>query len=582
MRGNGSRCSSSDVRGNGSRCVNGDVPRSRDQYVRGNARGDRSRCASSDGRGSGGRCASSDVRGNSGRCVSSGVRECGDPGGGPEPEADYEPPGGKLLGVPDEILVLNRATEARMPDPADMRAQEVPGKQTTMATAASVGEQVQKTERLYNQHRSPPIMWEGGEDESALKDTWKQFAAQQVPSQLRSTFQPEPRREASGAERPREPIQGKVSGPPTIKTRESIMLADGELCSDREDAMHDSRQAVPPKETAAGVRAMPPTDAVRGRRRTGQLAEVAEALIPSPAGEDSHAARNGRPTTSGMSAGATAATADKDEPVAPLPGESAPMKAETRVPHLADLLALQVPSQGILEAVAATSRDQAPRTVGSAAQCELQHSGNEKSGDEPPLGGLWKGTDETGQQGRNTRPCRANQSAPEHEAARAAHPDELKPGLQIRRLWRQRNVIRRPAEKLSPRNFLSGGALWGSSRCSIRRRLAGRLAPRTFPNGGALWSLKTDAGGEMRRPIIKAAVEEALQQERPRRMRQERRRQEEGSVHNGYCTVHTVLHYTKLQQGRVGAKERGYPIFYSMYCLWVSIYSLCQKMAAKF
>ncbi len=40
---------------------------------------------------------------------------------------------------------------------------------------------------------------------------------------------------------PKEPIQGKVSGPPTIKTRESIMLADGELCGDREDAMHDSR-----------------------------------------------------------------------------------------------------------------------------------------------------------------------------------------------------------------------------------------------------------------------------------------------------------------------------------------------------
>ncbi len=143
------------------------------------------------------------------------------------------------------------------------------------------------------------------------------------------------------------------------------------------------------------------------------------------------------------------------------------------------------------------------------AQCELQPSGNEKSGDEPPLGGLWKGTDETGQQGGHTRPCGANQSAPEHEAARAAHPDELKPGLQIRRLWRQRNVIRRPAEKLAPRNFWSGGALWGSSRRSIRRRLAGRLALRTFPSGGALWSLPTDAGREMRRPIIKAAVEEA-------------------------------------------------------------------------
>jgi hypothetical protein len=77
-------------------------------------------------------------------------------------------------------------------------------------------------------------MWEGGEDESALEDTRKQFAAQQVPAQLRSSFQPELRREASGAKRPREPIQGtypgKASGPPTIKTRESIRLVDGELC----------------------------------------------------------------------------------------------------------------------------------------------------------------------------------------------------------------------------------------------------------------------------------------------------------------------------------------------------------------
>jgi hypothetical protein len=210
-----------------------------------------------------------------------------------------------------------------------------------------------------------------------------------------------------------------------------------------------------------------------------------------------------------MSAGATAATADKDGPVAPLPGEPAPMKAEARVPHPADLLALPVPSQWIREAAEATSRDQAPRTAGSAAQCELQLSGNEKSGDEPPLGGLWEGTHETGQQGGHTRPCGANQSAPERKAASAAHPDELKPGLQIRRLWRQRNVKRRPAERLAPRNFRSGGALWGSSGRSIKRRLAGRLVPRTFPSGGALWSLKTDAGGEMKRPIIEAAVEEA-------------------------------------------------------------------------
>ncbi len=145
--------------------------------------------------------------------------------------------------------------------------------------------------------------------------------------------------------------------------------------------------------------------------------------------------RNGRPTTSGMSAGATAATAataDKDGPVAPLPGEPAPMKAKAWVPHPANLPALQVQSQWILVAAEATSRDQAPRTAGSAPQCELQLSRNEKSGDEPPLSGLWKGTDETGQQGGHTRPCGANQSAPERKATSAAHPDELKPGIEIR------------------------------------------------------------------------------------------------------------------------------------------------------
>jgi hypothetical protein len=176
-----------------------------------------------------------------------------------------------------------------MPEPAVMRAQEVPGEQTTVA----VGEQVQKTGRLFNPHGSPPIMWEGGEDELTLKDIRKQFAAQRVPAQLRSSFQSEPRREASSPERPKEPIQGKVSGLPTIKTRESIMLADGELRGDREDAMRDSRRAAPPDETAAGVRAMPPTNVVRGRRRTGQAAEVAEVLTPSPTGEDPPAARKG-------------------------------------------------------------------------------------------------------------------------------------------------------------------------------------------------------------------------------------------------------------------------------------------------
>ncbi len=478
------RCASSDVRGNSGRRVSGSEPGSRDQCVRSKARGDR------------GRCASSDVPGS------------GDPGGGPEPEADYKPPSGKLPGVMDEIQVLNRPKEARMPEPVIMRAREVPGEETTMATAASVGEQVQKTARLFNPHGSPPIMWEGGEDESALKDIRKQFAAQWVPAQLRSSFQPEPRREASSAERPKEPIPGKVSGQPTIKTRESIMLADGELCGDREDAMRDSRRAAPPDETAAGVRPMPSMNAVRGRRRTGQAAEVAEALIPSPAGEDPPAARNGRPTTSGMSAGATAATAGKDGPVAPLPGEPTSMKAEARVPHPADLLALQVPSQWILEAAAATSRDQAQGTAGSVAQCELQPSGKEESGDEPPLGGPWRGTDETGQQGRHARPCEANQSSQERKATSAAHPDELKPGTNpaaVATMQRQEEAGREAGAEKPPER----GSPMGVQQMLHQEETGREAGAENFPERGTLWSLKTDAGGEMRRPIIEAAVEEA-------------------------------------------------------------------------
>jgi hypothetical protein len=60
----------------------------------------------------------------------------GDPGGGPEPEAKYEPACGKLIGVLDEIQMLDRATGARMPGPAVMRAQEVLGEQMTVATVA--------------------------------------------------------------------------------------------------------------------------------------------------------------------------------------------------------------------------------------------------------------------------------------------------------------------------------------------------------------------------------------------------------------------------------------------------------------
>jgi hypothetical protein len=130
---------------------------------------------------------------------------------------------------------------------------------------------------------------------------------------------------------------------------------------------------------------MPPMNAVKGHRRTGQAADLAEALMPSLTSEDPPAARNGRLTTSGMSAGVTAATAEGT--VAPLPGEPTPIKAEVRAPHPAELLVLQVPSQWILEAAAATSRDQAQGTAGSVAQYELQPSEREGSRDEPSLGG---------------------------------------------------------------------------------------------------------------------------------------------------------------------------------------------------
>jgi hypothetical protein len=102
-----------------------------------------------------------------------------------------------------------------------------------------------------------------------------------------------------------------------------------------------------------------------------------------------------------------------------------PTKAEVRAPHPAELLVLQVPSQWILEAGAATSRDQAQGATGSVARCELQSSREEGSRDEPPLGGLWRSTDETEQQGELTRSCGTNKSAPELKATSAAHPDVL-------------------------------------------------------------------------------------------------------------------------------------------------------------
>ncbi len=278
---------------------------------------------------------------------------------------------------------------------------------------------------------------------------------------------------------------------------------------------------------------MPPTDAVRGRRRTGQAAKVAEALMPSSTGEDPPAARYGRLTTSRMSAGATAATADG--PVEPLPGEPAPMKAEARGPHPADLLALQVPSHWILEAAEASSRDQAQGTAGSVAQYKLQPSKKKEGKNEPPLGGLWKGADETGQQGEHTLSCGTNKSAPERKATNAAHPDELKPGTNpaaVATTQRQEEARRKAgAEQLPKRGSPvevqqmlhqeEAGRKAGTEelpergspvevQLKLHQEEPGREAgAENFPGWGALWSLKTDASGEMRRPIIEAEVEEA-------------------------------------------------------------------------
>jgi hypothetical protein len=112
-------------------------------------------------------------------------------------------------------------------------------------------------------------MLEGGENGSVPKDMRKQSTAQQVPAQL-SSFQSEPKREATCTERPKEPVLGKVSGTPTTKTHESITLEDRELSVDKEEAMHNSRRSERQDETAEGMRAMPLTNAARGRRRSGR------------------------------------------------------------------------------------------------------------------------------------------------------------------------------------------------------------------------------------------------------------------------------------------------------------------------
>ncbi len=186
---------------------------------------------------------------------------------------------------------------------------------------------------------------------------------------------------------------------------------------------------------------------------------------------------------SGMSAGGTAAATDG--PVAPLPGEPMPTRAEVRAPHPAELLVSQVPSQWILEAGAATSKDQAQGTTGSVARYELQPSREKGIRGKPPLGGLWKGADETGQQEEHTRSCGAKKSAPERKATSAAHPD-MPPGTNpaaVATTQRQKEARSKAAAEQLPGR---GGALWRSSRRFLKRRLPERPAKRGFRSGGAL------------------------------------------------------------------------------------------------
>ncbi len=202
-----------------------------------------------------------------------------------------------------------------------------------------------------------------------------------------------------------------MSGTPTIKTQESIALEDRELSGNREDAMRGSRRAKPPDETAAGVRAAPPTDAVRGCRRTGQAAKVAEALIPSPTSKDPPTARNGRPTASGMSTGATAATAD----------EEAGWETDDK----------ELPERGSpVEVQQALHQEEAARETGDK---ELPERGS---------------------------PVEVQQMLHQEEAGREAGAED-------------------------------------------------------FPERGSLWSLKTDAGGEMKWPIIVVAVEDKGDEDDP-------------------------------------------------------------------
>jgi hypothetical protein len=103
------------------------------------------------------------------------------------------------------------------------------------------------------------------------------LAPAEMPKQPQRTPQPQHLRDQPKGHSARQQQVLEKPSPPNM---------DWPRSQGEEEAMHNSRRAEPQDETAAEVRPTPPTNAVRGRRRTGQATKVAEALILSPTGED--------------------------------------------------------------------------------------------------------------------------------------------------------------------------------------------------------------------------------------------------------------------------------------------------------
>jgi hypothetical protein len=159
--------------------------------------------------------------------------------------------------------------------------------------------------------------------------------------------------------------------------------------------------------------------------------------------------------------------------VAPLSGEPAPMKAEAREPNPADLLALQVPSKWILEAAAATSRDQAQGTAGSVAQCELQ-SGNKEL---PERGS----------------PVEVQQALHQEEAAREAGDEELPERgslVEVQQALHQEEAAREAGDEELPER----GSPVEVQRTLHQEETGREASAENFPERRTLWSLKIGAG----------------------------------------------------------------------------------------